>query len=96
MEGFNNHGREINPDGVGMFLQATNQVIILLIAAAAALLILPSRWLILVTFLNVFTSEMPARAASTRRFFRRINEWWYGIPVVPVRFFKPEADSGNK
>lgn len=77
-------------------MQATNQVIILLLAIAAALLILPTRWLVLITFLNVFTMEMPARTETTRRSFRRINEWWYGIPVVPVRFLKPESDAGNK
>jgi len=80
---------------LGWFVQATNQVIILLLAVAAALLILPTRWLVLGTFLNVFTMEMPARAETTRRIFRRINEWWYGIPVVPVRFLKPESDATN-
>ncbi|XP_024370219.1 uncharacterized protein [Physcomitrium patens] len=73
--------------------EATNQVIALLLVVATILLIFPTRWLILVTFLNVFTSEMPARAETTRRFIRRINEWWYGIPVVPVRFVKPEVES---
>jgi len=76
--------------------EATNQIIYLLLVAAAILLILPTRWLILITFLNVFTSEMPARSESTRRVIRRISEWWYGIPVVPVRFLKLESDSGNK
>ncbi len=83
----------MNPDEFEVFVQATNQVIIILLAVAAALLILPTRWLVLISFLNVFTSEMPVRAESTRRFVRRINEWWYGIPVVPVRFLKPESDS---
>jgi hypothetical protein len=72
--------------------EATNQVMILLLGTAAALLILPTRWLVLLTFLNVFTMEMPVRAETTRRFARRLNEWWYGIPVVPVRFLKPESD----
>lgn len=74
----------------GYHLQATDQVIMLLCGLAAALLILPIRWLVLITFLNVFTSEMPVRAECTRRFTRRISEWWYGIPVVPVRLLKPE------
>ncbi|KAG0613383.1 hypothetical protein M758_6G098900 [Ceratodon purpureus] len=76
--------------------EATKQVVILLVAVAAALLVLPTRWLVLITFINVFTSEMPIRSESTRRLLRRINEWWVGIPVVPVRFLKPELDSGNK
>lgn len=76
--------------------EATKQVIILLVAAALALLILPTRWLALITFLNVFTSEMPLRSESTRRLLRRINEWWVGIPVVPVRMLKPQSDAGTK
>lgn len=76
--------------------EATDQIIYILLGVAAALLILPTRWLILITFVNVFTSEMPARSESTRRITRRINEWWYGIPVVPVRFLRPESDGGNK
>ncbi|XP_024389635.1 uncharacterized protein [Physcomitrium patens] len=76
--------------------EATNQVIAILVGVAAVLLIFPTRWLILATFVNVFTLEMPTRAESTRRFTRRINEWWYSIPVVPVRFLKPESDNGSK
>lgn len=77
-------------------MQATDQIIYILLGVAAALLILPTRWLILMTFVNVFTSEMPARSESTRRITRRINEWWYGIPVVPVRFLRPESDGAIK
>jgi len=33
---------------------------------------------------------MPARLETTAHFNQRMSEWWYGIPVVPVRFLKPE------
>jgi len=71
-------------------MQATNQIIVLLLACTAALLLLPFKWLVLISFLNLFTCLMPARLETTARFNRRMSEWWYGIPVVPVRFLKPE------
>ncbi|XP_073391627.1 uncharacterized protein [Physcomitrium patens] len=76
--------------------EATNHVIAILLALAVVVLIFPTRWLILIIFLNVFSSEMPVRIASSRRFMRRIGEWWYSIPVVPVQFLKPETDNGSK
>ncbi|CAM6018309.1 unnamed protein product [Sphagnum balticum] len=71
------------------FPEATNQIIVLLLVCTAALLLLPLKWLVLISFLNLFTSLMPARLETTVRFNRRISEWWYSIPVVPVRFLKP-------
>jgi len=71
------------------FPEATNQIIVLLLVCTAALLLLPLKWLVLISFLNLFTSLMPARLETTARFNRRLSEWWYSIPVVPVRFLKP-------
>ncbi|KAH9549660.1 hypothetical protein CY35_10G031100 [Sphagnum magellanicum] len=71
------------------FPEATNQIIMLLLVCTAALLLLPLKWLVLISFLNLFTSLMPARLETTVRFNRRLSEWWYSIPVVPVRFLKP-------
>ncbi len=73
----------------GLVVQATNQIIVLLLVCTAALLLLPLKWLVLISFLNLFTSLMPARLETTARFNRRLSEWWYSIPVVPVRFLKP-------
>jgi len=72
------------------FPEATNQIIVLLLACTAALLLLPFKWLVLISFLNLFTCLMPARLETTAHFNRCMSEWWYGIPVVPVRFLKPE------
>ncbi|CAK9859332.1 unnamed protein product [Sphagnum jensenii] len=71
------------------FPEATNQIIVLLLVCTAALLLLPLKWLVLISFLNLFTSLMPARLETTARFNRRLSEWWYSVPVVPVRFLKP-------
>jgi hypothetical protein len=68
--------------------QATNHIIGMLLVCAAAMLLLPFRWLVLITVLNLLTLKMPVRVESTARLSRRLCEWWYGIPVVPVRFLK--------
>jgi hypothetical protein len=68
--------------------EATNHIIGMLLVCAAATLLLPFRWLVLITVLNLLTLKMPVRVESTARLSRRLCEWWYGIPVVPVRFLK--------
>lgn len=71
-------------------LQASNQVAALFAAGALGLAILPTRWIALIVFVNLFTGQMKSRRDSSATFNRRFNEWWYSIPVVPVRFLKPE------
>ena len=77
-----------------MGLQASNQIVALLAAGALALAVIPVRWIALIVFVNVFTGQMKSRQESSARFNRRFNEWWYSVPVVPVRFLKPEEE-GN-
>ncbi|CAK9865638.1 unnamed protein product [Sphagnum jensenii] len=60
---------------LSVFPEATNQIIVLLLACTAALLLLPFKWLVLISFLNLFTCLMPARLETTARFNRRMSEW---------------------
>lgn len=72
--------------------EASNQVAALLAAAALGLAVLPTRWLVFIVFVNTFTSGLQGQRESPSTFERRFNEWWYSIPVVPVRFLKPGED----
>jgi len=80
--------------------QASNQVAALLAAIALGLAIIPTRWIAFVLWANVFTSGMQSQKqspSSNSVFHRRFNEWWYSIPVVPVRFLKPgEKENADK
>jgi len=70
--------------------EASNQVVGLLVAGSIGLALLPSQWIALIIFVNLFTGQMQSRKESSAQFNRRISEWWRNIPVVPVRFLKPE------
>lgn len=71
-------------------VQASNQVVGLLVAGSIGLALLPSQWIAMIIFVNLFTGQMQSRKESSAQFNRRISEWWHNIPVVPVRFLKPE------
>lgn len=64
--------------------QATDRVIMILILAALSFVFFPTKLLILMVFLEIFTRYSPLRRVSTERWTRRLREWWFGIPAAPV------------
>jgi hypothetical protein len=72
-----------------LLTQATEVVAAILTAAAIFLLFIPSRHLLLMFALDLYTREMPLRKQSTEKFRRRIREWWARIPAAPVQMIRP-------
>lgn len=72
--------------------QATDQVVIVLVVLAICITFLPLKLMIMLFFWEAFTRETRLRQESTERIFRRIREWWYSVPVVPVRLLKVDED----
>jgi hypothetical protein len=70
-------------------MQATEVVAAVLIAATTFLVVVPSRHLILMVALELYTREMPLRKQNTEKFRRRIKEWWARIPAAPVQMIGP-------
>ncbi|XP_068638354.1 uncharacterized protein [Aristolochia californica] len=66
------------------FPQATERVALALLLMALLLAFLPSKYLILLVFLEMFTRYSPPRKSSTERWMRRLREWWFSIPAAPV------------
>ncbi|XP_062219750.1 uncharacterized protein LOC133919389 [Phragmites australis] len=72
--------------------KATEMVAAALIAAAAILVFIPSRYLLVMLVVEVYTREMPLRKQSTEKFRRRIREWWARIPAAPVQMIRPNEN----
>lgn len=79
-----------------LILQATDKAILALVVMALSLAFLPTRLLILVMFLEVFTNNSPLRKASTERWTRRLREWWFSIPAAPVVVEKDKEDKKTR
>lgn len=75
-----------------LLLQATDQLLAAHVIAALALLVFPFKLVCVGWFLDTFTNELEFRRESTRKFIRRMKEWWYSIPVVPVKFVQSQAE----
>ncbi|KAL6877570.1 hypothetical protein ACP4OV_012785 [Aristida adscensionis] len=76
--------------------QATDRAILALVFMALALALVPTRLLILVMFLEVFTNKSPPRRESTERWTRRLREWWFSIPAAPVVVEKEKEDKKTR
>ncbi|XP_062223382.1 uncharacterized protein LOC133922186 isoform X1 [Phragmites australis] len=76
--------------------QATDRAILALVLMALSLAIVPTRVVILVMFLEVFTNNSPLRRASTERWTRRLREWWFSIPAAPVVVEKDKEDKKTR
>ncbi|KAJ6387254.1 hypothetical protein OIU78_017046 [Salix suchowensis] len=68
---------------LSIFPQATEKFAFTLLCAASILAFMPSKYIILLTFLETFTRYSPPRKASTERWARRLREWWFSIPAAP-------------
>lgn len=56
----------------------------MLVLLAVTLALLPSKFLQLLVFLEIFTRYSPTRRPSTEKWMRRLREWWFSIPAAPV------------
>ncbi|PHU25097.1 hypothetical protein BC332_03429 [Capsicum chinense] len=70
--------------------QATDRTALLLVIVSLAFAFVPLKYLILLAFLESFTSNMPLRKMSSERDLRRVREWWIRIPAAPVQLMKPD------
>ncbi|XP_042500288.1 uncharacterized protein LOC122078384 isoform X2 [Macadamia integrifolia] len=68
--------------------QTTDKVVILLIIMAAVFAFVPLQYLMILIFLEAYTSEMPMRKDSSERMSRRAREWWLRIPAAPALIVK--------
>lgn len=81
---------------LAIFPQATERFAAFLLVTALLLAVLPSRYLTLMAFLELFTRNSPPRRASTERWTRRFREWWFSIPAAPVLLEKSKEDKKKK
>lgn len=65
-------------------IQASDKFAVGLLLMALILIFVPSKYIVLLMFLEIFTRYSPTRRASTERWMRRLREWWFSIPAAPV------------
>ncbi|KAL3651197.1 hypothetical protein CASFOL_004199 [Castilleja foliolosa] len=70
--------------------QATDKLVVFLVLVATTLAFVPTKYLILIVFLECFTRNMSLRKESCERGDRRVREWWTRIPAAPVQLIKPD------
>lgn len=76
--------------------QATMKCAIVLSGMAVFLAFVPSKYIILLCFLEVFTRYSPPRRANTEKWERRLREWWFSIPAAPVALERENEDKKRK
>ncbi|XP_060205558.1 uncharacterized protein LOC132633272 [Lycium barbarum] len=81
---------------LSIFPQASEKLVGAFLVSALVLAFIPSRYIILLTFLEVFTRYSPIRKASTERWTRRLREWWFSIPAAPVVLEKAKEDKKKR
>lgn len=67
-----------------------------LLVMALILAFFPTKYILLVVFLEAFTRYSPPRKASTERWTRRVREWWFSIPAAPVILEREKEDKKRK
>ncbi|KDP20129.1 hypothetical protein JCGZ_05898 [Jatropha curcas] len=81
---------------LSIFPQATEKFAVALLCVALILVFIPSKYIVLLTFLEAFTRYSPPRKASTERWSRRLREWWFSIPAAPVVLEREKEDKKKK
>ncbi|XP_061957513.1 uncharacterized protein LOC133678981 isoform X2 [Populus nigra] len=81
---------------LSIFPQASEKFAFTLLGVALILAFMPSKYIILLTFLETFTRYSPPRTASTERWARRLREWWFSIPAAPVVLEREKEDKKKK
>ncbi|XP_057480579.1 uncharacterized protein LOC130767665 isoform X2 [Actinidia eriantha] len=81
---------------LSIFPQASEKFAVALLVGALMLAFLPSKYIVLLIFLETFTQYSPLRKASTERWTRRLREWWFSIPAAPVVLERAKEDKKRK
>ncbi|KGN63827.1 uncharacterized protein LOC101213898 [Cucumis sativus] len=81
---------------LAIFPQATMKFAVFLIVMALTLAFLPTKYIVLMVFLEGFTRYSPPRKPSTERWTRRVREWWFSIPAAPVILEREKEDKKKK
>ncbi|XP_022987375.1 uncharacterized protein LOC111484949 [Cucurbita maxima] len=81
---------------LAIFPQATLKFAVCLLVIALTLAFLPTKYILLMVFLEAFTRYSPPRKASTERWTRRVKEWWFSIPAAPVILDREKEDKKGK
>ncbi|URE35416.1 hypothetical protein MUK42_15977 [Musa troglodytarum] len=76
--------------------QATDRIILVLVLMALAIAFLPSKLLLLMLFLEIFTRNSPPRRVNTEKCTRRLREWWFSIPAAPVVLERDKEDKKKR
>lgn len=76
--------------------QASEKFAAALLVMALTLAFLPSKYVVLLIFLETFTRYSPMRKTSTERWMRRLREWWFSIPAAPVILEREKEDKKKK
>ncbi|KAA8542712.1 hypothetical protein F0562_023789 [Nyssa sinensis] len=81
---------------LSIFPQASEKSVVALLLMALILASVPSKYILLLTFLEAFTRYSPMRKASTERWTRRLREWWFSIPAAPVVLERAKEDKKKR
>ncbi|KAM7267127.1 hypothetical protein ACFE04_009293 [Oxalis oulophora] len=81
---------------LSLFPQASEKFAVALLFTALILAFVPSKYIVLVIFLETFTRYSPPRRASTERWTRRLREWWFSIPAAPVILEREKEEKKRK
>lgn len=79
-----------------IFPQASDKFAVALLVTASILAFLPTKFILLLIFLDTFTRYSPPRKASTERWMRRLREWWFSIPAAPVTLEREKEEKKKK
>ncbi|KAM3751024.1 hypothetical protein ACB098_04G077700 [Castanea mollissima] len=79
-----------------IFPQASDKFAVALLVTALILAFLPSKFIVLLVFLDTFTRYSPPRKAITERWMRRLREWWFSIPAAPVALEREKEEKKRK
>ncbi|OWM83014.1 hypothetical protein CDL15_Pgr005414 [Punica granatum] len=81
---------------MSIYPRASEKLAVTLLVSALVLAFLPSKYIMLMVFLEAFTRYSPPRRASTERWMRRLREWWFSIPAAPVVLERENDDRKRK
>lgn len=79
-----------------IFPQASDKFAVALLVTALILAFLPSKFIVLIVFLETFTRYSPPRKPITERWMRRLREWWFSIPAAPVALEREKEEKKRK
>lgn len=81
---------------LSIFPQASEKFAVALLAVSLFVAFVPSKYIILFSFLEAFTRYSPLRKPTTERLTRRMREWWFSIPAAPVVLERAKEDKKTR